>query len=227
MASRKKSRKAVWLLSLAALFLLAVVFAYPLRHRIKNRLKYYYARLENRLGDSDVSACERCPSLFNDGIAAHQAAYRNPGISPQQTMADLDALTRKGILKPVEDNDYYFIDGLTHSRPVLLPGAIDFLDELARVYSEKCTNENIEYVPFRITSATRSKASVQELREENKNAIDNSAHLFGRTFDISYSAFSENGPQRRQFIAALSELNKMGKCKVKYERNGCLHITSK
>ena len=223
----RKSGKTKWLLAVLLLLIIAAVVAIPFRHRIENRLRQLYLLAKNRIDGDVVATCENCASLFDDGIAAHAAAYRNSPISPQQTMSDLDALTRQGILKPVEDNDFYMLDGLTHSRPVLLPRALDFLDELAALYGEKCNNKDLEYVPFRLTSATRSQASVQQLQEENKNAIDNSAHLYGKTVDISYAAFSGSGAQRKQFIAALSELNKQGKCKVKYERNGCLHITVK
>lgn len=227
MSRSRKSGKTKWLLAFLLLLIIAAVVAIPFRHRIENRLLQLYRLAKNRVGDDGVATCENCASLFNDGIAAHASAYRNSPISPQQTMADVDALTQQGILKPIEDNDFYALDGLTHSRPVVVPRALDFLDELASVYSENCKSRDLEYVPFRITSATRSRNSVQQLQEENKNAIDNSAHLYGKTVDISYAAFNGSGAQRKQFIAALSELNKKGKCKVKYERNGCLHITVK
>ena len=82
-----------------------------------------------------------------------------------------------------------------------------------------------KYVRFDITSATRSINSVNELSKENPNAIKNSAHLRGKTFDISYGAFSGYKIQLKLFIEALSELKNQKKCFVKYERNGCLHIT--
>ena len=52
------------------------------------------------------------------------------------------------------------------------------------------------------------------------------AHLKGKTFDISYRAFSKNRKQLKKFIQALDTLHNMKKCYVKFERNGCLHITA-
>jgi hypothetical protein len=61
--------------------------------------------------------------------------------------------------------------------------------------------------------------------KSNANAIENSAHLKGKTFDISYRAFAGNRKQSGAFIEVLRELRAEGKCYVKYERNGCLHVT--
>lgn len=80
-------------------------------------------------------------------------------------------------------------------------------------------------VPFTISSLTRSTESVEKLMNNNRNAIKNSSHLKGKTFDISYRAFNKNKQQTIAFIAVLEELRNQNRCFVKFERNGCLHIT--
>lgn len=112
-----------------------------------------------------------------------------------------------------------------YSTLVLMPKAILFLDQLSILYQQKCTDNRIEYIPFEITSATRSNESVKKLTKTNINARDNSAHLRGKTFDISYNAFYKQERQLDLFIASLNALKKENRCFVKYERNGCLHIT--
>lgn len=58
-----------------------------------------------------------------------------------------------------------------------------------------------------------------------ENSIKNSAHLHGKTFDVSYAAFTSNSRQLGLFIETISLLRRQNKCYVKFERNGCLHIT--
>lgn len=61
--------------------------------------------------------------------------------------------------------------------------------------------------------------------KNNKNSIPESAHLKGKTSDVSYHAFGKNKKQSNAFVEALTELRNQKKCYVKFERNGCLHIT--
>ena len=111
--------------------------------------------------------------------------------------------------------------------PYLLPIGEKFLLALGERYSEKCDAAGIKYVPFVVTSLTRSTKSVKKLRRGNRNAIENSAHLKGKTLDISYRKFENNQKQLNLFVDALYELKQEGWCFVKYERTGCLHITAR
>ncbi|EOR95464.1 hypothetical protein ADIARSV_1380 [Arcticibacter svalbardensis MN12-7] len=47
----------------------------------------------------------------------------------------------------------------------------------------------MKYIPFTISSLTRSKQSVSDLVDNNANAVLNNAHLRSKTFDISYRTF--------------------------------------
>lgn len=171
--------------------------------------------------------CINCSILFNDLIQDHEKAYKNhQGIQPQKDFRALDHLLQTSTLVKLKSNAYYTIRESDASKPYILPKGFKFIQELSLLYKDNCRKKSIEYIPFTITSVTRTKESVAQLIEENSNAIKNSAHLRGKTFDVSYHAFSEDKKQCKCFIDALHALHKLNKCYVKFERNGCLHITA-
>ena len=206
--------------------LLIGILAISFRHKIKQRMLFLYGKFTNRIGGPSAAKCDGCNVLFNDGINTHELAYRNEKINEQQTDNGLLALEQKGVLQNIESNDFYTVQDFSHSKPLLLSKAVFFLDKLSRTYQENCINAHLTYIPFEISSATRSRNSVGKLQKENNNAIENSPHLRGKTFDVSYAAFGGNSAQLKLFVDALSQLKKQNRCYVKYERNGCLHITA-
>jgi hypothetical protein len=171
--------------------------------------------------------CSQCPELFDDSVGKHARSYRWDGIRAKGDLGEVEKLYKKGILDKIETNAHYTVEDLTYSAPYLLPVARKFVDALGQRYAEKCAAANLTYVPFVITSATRSAGSVKKLRRGNRNAIENSAHLKGKTLDISYRKFENNQKQLNLFVDALYELKQEGWCFVKYERTGCLHITAR
>jgi uncharacterized protein YcbK (DUF882 family) len=217
----KKTRTLILLLALVSLMFIA--FSY--RHTIKRKVHYYYTVLKNRITRKENFSCNNCNDLFNDNVKTHQIAYANESITPQNNDEGLNRLFRKGVLKNIESNESYLVRKLDHSKPLLMKKAVLFLDKLSISYNQKCKMSQLYYIPFEITSATRTIQSVGKLSKSNNNAIENSAHLRGKTFDISYRAFSGYEKQLDLFISALNELKQQNKCYVKYERNGCLHIT--
>jgi hypothetical protein len=171
--------------------------------------------------------CTNCETYFYDGVYAHEKAYRKEGIQPQKSFEDIEKLHKKGVLVELKENELFFISDLEHSRPYLLKKACTFLNELGMRYKENCDKNALEYKRFKISSITRSVQSVKNLRKVNSVAIKDSPHLRGKTFDISYAHFGEYKAQLTQFIKALNEARKEGKCYVKYEQStGCLHITA-
>ena len=204
--------------------LVAVFVAYPFRYRIKRVVKetiefFTSGKRINKGG------CPNCEVVFVDNAKRQEEAYHNEGIKPQKTKRGLKKLLRSGKLKTVKTNEFYSIDDLYHSSPYLMPKAVIFLRDLSKTYSNNCNKKTIPYIPFMISSLTRTKTDVMKLMQVNKNAIPNSSHLKGKTFDVNYRAFNQNKKQIKCFIAALSELRNKKRCFVKFERNGCLHIT--
>ncbi len=62
--------------------------------------------------------------------------------------------------------------------------------------------------------------------KHNGNAIENSAHLKGKTIDITYITHKKQVKQKALFIQALAKLKDKGLCYVKFEvQKKCLHIT--
>jgi hypothetical protein len=206
------------------LVLLIVVLIFP--SEVKYILFSSYNKLEYKINGPQSPDCRNCHQLFNDGVNIHRKAYTKEKINEQQTDKSLINLNKKGILKKIESNNNYTIRKLYHSKPLLLPKAVIFLDSLSNAYRQLCEKKSLSYIPFEITSVTRTVESVSKLTKTNNNAIEESAHLHGKTFDVSYRSFYNKNKQKEAFIEALSNLQKQKKCFVKFERNGCLHITA-
>lgn len=173
------------------------------------------------------ATCTNCASFFTDNVATQARAYRSEGIAPQKSDKGLKQLYSNGKLQLVASNNLYKVSRLYHSKPYLLSDAKAFLSELASRYKAACSEAGIRYVPFTLSSLTRSKQSVAALMDKNENSIANSAHLRGKTFDVSYAAFGRNRKQLKLFVNTLKEMRADNLCYVKYERNGCLHITAR
>lgn len=205
--------------------LVVIICLIPFRKKIIRKMKAIFGYYKNSSGFQSAE-CINCPNLFNDLVADHEKAYSNKqGIEPQEDFNKLDNLLKDSILLELKTNNYYTIRESESSRPYILPRGFDFIQELSKLYMCNCSKDSIPYVPFEITSTTRTLESVRKLMRKNKNAIKTSAHLKGKTFDISYRAFRENKKQCKNFIQALDSLHNMKKCYVKFEKNGCLHIT--
>ena len=158
-------------------------------------------------------------------MSTQEKAYKSEGIRPQKVIEDLEKLKDKGVLIELTSNDSYRLRDMDHSVPYVLPKVKAFLNLLSDAYKLELNNRLV-YVPFVITSATRSKRTVRQLMGNNINAIANSAHLKGKTIDISYKEFGDYNEQSKCFVVALEKLHQQKKCYVKYERaQGCLHIT--
>ncbi len=216
-----------YLLICSIVFGVLIFAIYPYRGRIKRKtiaiIKYY--RYPHRRDYGGTGNCPDCPAIFTDNVTTHDIALKNEGITPQRTFQDIEKLFNSGKLVKIQTNESFIVRDAKFSRPYLLPKTKDFLADLSKKYAQECRSEKINYVPFTISSVTRSLESVEKLMNGNGNAIKNSAHLKGKTFDISYRAFNNNKKQTKVFIKALKNLRENKKCFVKFERNGCLHIT--
>lgn len=204
------------LILLAISCLISIVVLFPYRHRIKKEIIHLLvdSKSQNKKGH-----CKGCSTLFTDNVRKHQQAYREgKGIQPQRNNSGLEKLLQQKKLVLLESNSLYIIQRLVHSKPYILPKARHFIIELAKRYQKKCQLQQLEYIPFTISSVTRTISSVKALRRVNPNAIERSHHLLGKTFDITYFAFGENNQQNQLFIKSLHELRLENKCFVKFEK---------
>ncbi len=214
---RDKSVKKLFLISFVAVVLIfAFIFRGLLKYETRNLIG-------NRVKAN--GRCENCKQFFKDEVSTQEKAYKSEGIRPQKVIEDLEKLKDKGVLIELTSNDSYRLRDMDHSVPYVLPKVKAFLNLLSDAYKLELNNRLV-YVPFVITSATRSKRTVRQLMGNNINAIANSAHLKGKTIDISYKEFGDYNEQSKCFVVALEKLHQQKKCYVKYERaQGCLHIT--
>lgn len=202
-----------------------IIILYPYRYRIKNKIASYLN--SSKINNPSYAPCESCDQLFTDGISVHELAYKKEGIKSQKNSLELNNLKSKGVLKKITTNDNYIVRDMDYSDPLLLTKAADLLTNISRLYRSEIDKAGLKYVPFEITSATRTIESVKKLQQENNNAIKNSAHLKGKTFDIGYINFANYPKQRAIFISILKSFREENKCFVKYEiGQKCFHITA-
>ncbi len=203
----------------------SIIVLYPNRYRIKNKVVAIFN--SGKISNPSSAPCESCNQLFKDGIAAHERAYKKEGIKSQRDSQGLRNLESKGVLKKITTNDYYIVRDMEHSDPLLLTKAVDLLTNIGILYKKEVDKAGLLYVPFEITSATRTIESVKRLQKGNANAIKNSAHLRGKTFDIGYINFADYPQQRALFIQVLKSFNEEKKCFVKFEvSQKCFHVTA-
>lgn len=173
-------------------------------------------------------------SQFADLNPEHLAFARKIGIKPIQSTRDILRLKRP--IVEIKTNDNYFVDDLSHSYPYLVPQAAELLDTIGARFNAKLAAQGGGKYRIKVTSLLRTSESVGRLKRRNVNSTENSAHLYGTTFDISYVGFHEgslntrrhsDGELKNLLAEVLLELRDEGKCLVKFERKqGCFHITA-
>jgi len=208
------------------IILLIVIILVIVGIKYPKQIKRLIKRLVQREYLNQDSSCSKCGILFQDQIPVHENAYKYEGIKPKNDFDDLQKLIENRTLIEIKTSEYYIVEPMGASLPALLPKGITFINKLSREYRALCDQKNIEYIPFRITSATRTIKSVKALMKDNGNAIENSAHLKGKTIDITYLTSKKHTKQKELFIQTLAKLKDQGLCYVKFEvKMKCLHIT--
>ncbi len=173
-------------------------------------------------------------SQFNDLNNEHLVYARRIGISPIESTKDIMKINRP--LQEIEANALHHIDDLSHSYPYLVPEAAELLDTIGSRFNAKLAGQNGGKYHIKVTSMLRTRESINRLKKGNVNSTENSTHLYGTTFDISYAKFFEepgntvfhtDGELKNTLADILLDLRASGKCLVKYERKqGCFHITA-
>ena len=174
---------------------------------------------------------------FPDTQAVQLVAAERWGVTPVKNRQDAEA--RKRELVYVGANPYYHIDPLYSSIPYLVPRAAVLLEDIGRAFFDSLYVKGIPLHKIIVTSVLRSQADVAKLRRRNGNATENSCHLYGTTFDITYVRYKTveppEGPARRpvrddslKFVLCevLRDMREQGRCYIKYERKqSCFHMT--
>jgi hypothetical protein len=158
------------------------------------------------------------------------------GIEPLKLVRDIQPVVDSGILVPILANKLYILDTMRYSFPFALPETKAFIDTIAARFQARLVNTELSGSRIVITSLLRTKSSVARLVRHNRNAIRNSAHLHGTTFDLSYATYDfkrplsvEESEYLKEILAmTLFELRREKKCWVTYEIfQTCFHVVAR
>ena len=174
---------------------------------------------------------------FPDSNEVQLVAAQQYGVPP---VADRDeAEHRKSELVYVAASPFFYVDKLTRSIPYLVPRAAVLINDIGRNFLDSLLIKGIPLHQVIVTSVTRTQDDLAKLSKVNKNASENSCHLYGTTFDVSYNRFiavstlsglpgtEVRSDQLKKVLAeVLRDLREQERCYVKYEiKQGCFHIT--
>ena len=175
---------------------------------------------------------------FPDTNDLQLEAARRWGVKPVQSREEAEHCMTD--LVYVGSNPYYFIEPLKRSIPYLVPRAASLLQTIGQSFFDSLQVKGVPLHKIVVTSVMRTKDDVKRLRGHNRNATENSCHLYGTTFDICYNRYltvQAPGEHRREvrndtlkFILSevLDDLRQQGRCYVKYEvKQSCFHITTR
>lgn len=171
---------------------------------------------------------------FNDLNNLHIAAATRIGIDPVSSREEAEHASKKMV--EVKTNKYYEVENLTHSIPYLVPEAASLLEDIGKNFIDSLYNHNASLYKVKVTSVTRTVDDISSLRKRNINSSENSAHLYGTTFDISWVRYAKiddkdtlniDKDQLKMVLAmVLRDLRREDRCYIKHERKqGCFHIT--
>lgn len=191
-------------------------------------------------GKHPIMSVPSCREEFSDSQQVQIVAANEVGVSPVQNRAEAEH-QKNGSLVYVGSNPYYYVAKLSASIPYLVPKAAVLLQDIGRNMFDSLQVKHIPLHKIIVTSVLRTKDDVAKLQTHNKNATENSCHLYGTTFDISYTKFvtvsDPMGKERRavrddtlKFVLSevLRDLRNQERCYVKYEvKQACFHITTR
>ncbi len=224
------------ILSVMLVALLVVIcYAIPLGYDDTRKPGSQVQRVEVRGGSAGLNALYRFKDVNDTQIVAAQQF----GIVPLSTRAGVDSIASQ--LIKIESSRAFRVDSLTHSVPYLTPSASDLLNTIATRFQAKLQAQGLAQYQFIVTSMLRTSDDVRRLRRVNRNAVRNSCHMYGTTFDIAYNCFEkidsvpdfEGADATHRVLLntlgeTLKELRDDGRCYVKFERGQpCYHITTR
>lgn len=174
----------------------------------------------------------RLAEVFRDTNALQLTAARAVGLEPLHGITGAYD-TRHNVVK-ITTCDDYLVDNLSYSMPFLVPRAAKLLHDIGRAFRDTIKARGGKEYRIKVTSLMRSNYSVSRLKRRNRAATDSSCHLYGTTFDISWTKFD---CRDSSYIVSLEDLKNIlaeivndkreqGRCYAIYERKrGCFHIT--
>lgn len=177
----------------------------------------------------------RYSDKFRDGQQKHMKAAEMNGLQPPPANRE-DAARMHNRLMHIFTCKYYVVEDLTHSVPYLVPVAAKRLNAIGEEFSDILQRNGLPHYRFRVTSVLRTKDDIRRLqRSGNGNAVTNSVHNYGTTFDLAYTKFEKTTitddymtDDNLKLVLGQVLLNQQraGHIYVKYEyKQCCFHIT--
>jgi uncharacterized protein YcbK (DUF882 family) len=167
-------------------------------------------------------------------LHAQKNGLKHPFTSDKEFDAKIAELERNSVLIKVTENPFYQLKTLTHSKPYLIPEAVDMLNEIGYRFQKRLQEKKYNNYRFRVTSLLRTEETQDKLSNRNSNATSHSAHLYGTTVDISYKNFYNTKTDTLESsYEAVQSLTKVlvemrEECKflaVREHKQSCFHIT--
>lgn len=171
---------------------------------------------------------------FRDNNQLHLRAAARIGLKNSPATRD-QVEKRKSELRHIKTCRNYVVEPLTHSVPYLVPAAAARLDSIGAEFADILQRNDLPHYRFYITSVLRTQEDIKQLQRTNGNAVKNSAHNYGTTFDIAYMRFERCTDTHNYMtednlclVLAQTLLNQQraGHIYVKHEKKqACFHIT--
>lgn len=176
---------------------------------------------------------------FPDSNDVQLSVAKQYGIPPVENRQELKKYEKQ--LVSIDVSPYFDVDDLKRSVPLLVPRASLLLYDIGRAFFDSLQVKRVPLHKLIVTSALRTRDDVTALRGHNKNATENSCHMYGTTFDICYNRYvtvsDPDGPKRREvqndtlkwiLSEVLRDKRENNRCYIKYEvKQGCFHITTR
>jgi uncharacterized protein YcbK (DUF882 family) len=174
---------------------------------------------------------------LKDRIIDYFADARLTGIGISSDANAIEEKVSTGQLFRVRGGRFYKIEKMTHSFPYLTKNSRKLLNETGKRFRKKISREGFKGSRFIVTSMTRTSETIKNLGQTNANVSENSPHLYGNAFDISYAGFSliklhvtecDKWYLKEALAEVICQLKEEGKCWATYERQqGCFHVVAR
>ena len=152
-----------------------------------NRLRGRFEQLRETTSDEE----NRLRRPRTPSYTEHLDAADSLGVDPLQSEGELARHLGAGRLVPLLDTEHYVVRVLEHSKPFVLPGLRDRLDEAGRRFQSALAQAGLPPYRFTVSSALRTADLQRDLGRTNRNAaVGRSSHEYGASADIVYSRYA-------------------------------------
>ena len=219
------------LLKVFSVIIILTVCFFIFNRKARNQLFPYFSTRCLEYRQKDFSR------KLNDRIVDYSAEAKRKGIKVCKNDRDLKNRISEGKLVKVKSTNRYLIENMTYSSPYLTKDSKVLLEEIARRFRQKVSQKGLKGARLIVTSMTRKTESVKKLKRNNTNSSENSPHLYGNAFDITYKRFIVRkwiltNCDKKYLKDALGEviwqLREEKKCFATYEKmQNCFHIVAR